>query len=66
MNFENVYVLDTNIILNDASDIFTISQQGSNLIVLPENLQKGDFGRGKCLGRSGCGVWEHIKVQLIF
>jgi PhoH-like ATPase len=38
MNFENVYVLDTNIILNDASDIFTISQQGSNLIVLPETV----------------------------
>ena len=26
--------------------------------------EKGNFGRGKFLGRSGCGVWEHIKVQL--
>lgn len=38
MKFDNVYVLDTNIILNDASDIFTISQQGSNLVVLPETV----------------------------
>jgi PhoH-like ATPase len=38
MKFDNVYVLDTNIILNDANDIFTISQEGNNLIVLPETV----------------------------
>ena len=38
MKFDNVYVLDTNIILNDANDIFTIAQEGNNLIVLPETV----------------------------
>ena len=38
MKFDNVYVLDTNIILNDANDIFTIAQEGNNLVVLPETV----------------------------
>ena len=38
MKFDNVYVLDTNIILNDANDIFTISQEGNNLVILPETV----------------------------
>jgi len=33
-----VYVLDTNIILNDAENIFTVSQGGENRIVLPETV----------------------------
>ena len=36
--FSKVYVLDTNIILNDANNLFTISQGGDNLIVLPETV----------------------------
>lgn len=36
--FEKVYVLDTNIVLNDANNIFNISQGGNNLIVLPETV----------------------------
>lgn len=38
MNFDRVYVLDTNIILNDVSNIINISQSGTNLIVLPETV----------------------------
>lgn len=38
MTFEKVYVLDTNIILNDVSNIASISQGGTNLIVLPETV----------------------------
>lgn len=34
--FEKVFVLDTNIILNDANNIELLSQRGDNLIVLPE------------------------------
>lgn len=61
MIFEQAYVLDTNIILNDANDIFSISQNGNNLIILPEttideldskksgfdeiNFQAREFGR---------------------
>jgi len=36
--FEKIYALDTNIILNDASNLFNISQDGRNLIVLPETV----------------------------
>ena len=36
--FEKIYALDTNIILNDASNLFNISQDGRNLIVWPETV----------------------------
>ena len=38
MKFEQVYVLDTYILLDNVENIFTISQGGSNLIVLPETV----------------------------
>ncbi|QDF27681.1 PhoH family protein [Halarcobacter anaerophilus] len=38
MSFEKVYVLDTNILLEDASNIFKISDENKNLIVLPETV----------------------------
>jgi PhoH-like ATPase len=38
VDFDKVFVLDTNIILNDASNIFAISENGKNLIVLPETV----------------------------
>ena len=36
--FENIYVLDTNIILNDVVNIEILSQYSSNLIVIPETV----------------------------
>lgn len=36
--FKKIYVLDTNIILNEADNIFTLSDSGQNLIVLPETV----------------------------
>lgn len=50
MRFEKIYVLDTNIILQDALQILTIGQEGKNLIVLPETVideldaKKAGFG----------------------
>ena len=38
MDFEKYYVLDTNIILEDATNIFKLSDNGKNLIVLPETV----------------------------
>ena len=35
-DYEKVYVLDTNIMLSNAESIITLSQGGTNLIVLPE------------------------------
>lgn len=38
MNYEKIYILDTNILLEDANNIFKLSQDGKNLIVLPETV----------------------------
>ncbi|GGD41275.1 hypothetical protein GCM10012288_14230 [Malaciobacter pacificus] len=38
MNFEKYYVLDTNIMLEDASNIFKLAQDSKNLIILPETV----------------------------
>ena len=38
MSFEKIYVLDTNIILNDAHNIEILSDNGKNLIILPETV----------------------------
>jgi PhoH-like ATPase len=37
-SFNKTYVLDTNIILSDANNLFKISQNNSNLIVIPETV----------------------------
>lgn len=36
--FEKVYTLDTNILLEDAKNIFNLSDENKNLIVLPETV----------------------------
>jgi PhoH-like ATPase len=36
MNFEKYFVIDTNIILEDASNIFKLSSNKTNLIIIPE------------------------------
>lgn len=38
MSFDKHYVLDTNILLEDANNIFKLSQEGTNLIILPETV----------------------------
>ncbi len=38
MSFEKIYVLDTNILLGDATNIFKLSDDSKNLIVLPETV----------------------------
>jgi len=38
MKFEKVYVLDTNIILDNAYNLVTLSDEGKNLIILPETV----------------------------
>ena len=38
MSFDKIYILDTNIILNDAHNIEILSDCGKNLIVLPETV----------------------------
>jgi PhoH-like ATPase len=36
--FDNYYVLDTNIILNEANFIISLAEEGKNLIILPETV----------------------------
>lgn len=36
--FDKYYVLDTNILLENASNLFKLSQNGANLIILPETV----------------------------
>lgn len=38
IKFKKIYVLDTNIILNDIENMFILSNNGENLIVLPETV----------------------------
>ena len=38
MSFDKIYVLDTNILLEDATNIFKLSDDSKNLIVLPETV----------------------------
>ena len=38
MVFEKYYILDTNILLEDATNIFKLSQNGKNLIILAETV----------------------------
>ena len=37
-NFDKYYVLDTNILLEDANNIFNLSDDNKNLIILPETV----------------------------
>ena len=37
-NFDKYYVLDTNILLEDANNIFKLSDDNKNLIILPETV----------------------------
>ena len=38
MSFEKIYVLDTNILLEDASNLFRLADDANNLIILPETV----------------------------
>lgn len=38
MKFEKYYILDTNILLEDAKNIFKVADEGKNLIILPETV----------------------------
>lgn len=38
MNYNNYYVIDTNIILQDATNLFKLSDETTNLIIIPETV----------------------------
>jgi PhoH-like ATPase len=69
MNFDKYYVLDTNILLEDASNIFKLSQDAKNLIVLPETVldeidtKKSGFDEINFQAREFARILENSDVQ---
>ncbi len=68
MNFEKNYVLDTNILLEDASNIFKLSDECKNLIVLPETVldeidsKKSGFDEINFQAREFARILENSKI----
>lgn len=69
MNFEKYYLLDTNILLEDATNIFKLSDSGKNLIVLPETVldeidaKKSGFEEINFQARQFARILENAKIQ---
>jgi PhoH-like ATPase len=68
MNFEKIYVLDTNILLEDATNIFKLSDECRNLIVLPEivldeiDTKKSGFDEINFQAREFARILENSKI----
>ena len=68
MKFEKYYVLDTNILLEDATNIYKLSQEGKNLIVLPETVldeldsKKSGFDEINFQAREFARILENSKI----
>lgn len=68
MNFDKFYVLDTNIILEDANNLFLLSSENNNLIVLPETVldeidsKKGGFDEINFQAREFARILENSEI----
>ncbi|NQY19767.1 MAG: PhoH family protein [Campylobacteraceae bacterium] len=69
MNFDKYYLLDTNIILQDAKNIFNLSDDNKNLLILPETVldeldsKKSGFEEINFQAREFARTLENAKVQ---
>lgn len=69
MSFDKYYVLDTNILLEDANNIFKLSQEGTNLIILPETVldeidtKKSGFDEINFQAREFARILENSKIN---
>ncbi|UTJ06600.1 PhoH family protein [Arcobacter roscoffensis] len=69
MSFDKYYVLDTNILLEDANNIFKLSQDGTNLIILPETVldeidtKKSGFDEINFQAREFARILENSKIN---
>ena len=67
-NFDKFYLLDTNILLEDANNIYKISQNGTNLIILPETVldeidsKKSGFNEINFQAREFARILENSKI----
>lgn len=68
MTFEKYYVLDTNILLEDAKNIFKVADECKNLIILPETVldeidtKKGGFDEINFQAREFARILEDSKI----
>ncbi len=68
MNFEKIYILDTNILLEDATNIFKLSDDSKNLIILPETVldeidtKKSGFDEINFQAREFARILENSKI----
>lgn len=69
VNFKKIFVIDTNIILDDATQLFTLGQDGENLIVLPEtvideiDIKKSGFDEINFQARQFGRILSEAKVE---
>ncbi|MGA1931747.1 PhoH family protein [Arcobacter sp. YIC-464] len=69
MSFDKYYVLDTNILLEDANNIFKLSQEGTNLIILAETVldeidsKKSGFDEINFQAREFARLLENSKIE---
>lgn len=69
MNFDKHYVLDTNILLEDATNIFKLSENSKNLIILPETVldeidsKKSGFDEINFQAREFARILENSEIK---
>ena len=69
LTFDKYFVIDTNIILEDASNLFKLSQNSKNLIILPETVldeidsKKSGFEEINFQAREFARILENSEVQ---
>lgn len=67
--FDKYYILDTNILLEDATNIFKLSEEGKNLIILPETVldeidsKKSGFEEINFQAREFARILENAKIE---
>ena len=59
---KKVYVVDTNIILNDIHNLYKLSQKGENIIVLPETVLIEMEDKKKVMGEIGYQAREFARL----
>ncbi len=70
--YKKYFVIDTNVILEDANSIFTLSKEGENLIIIPETVldeidnKKSGFDEINYQARAFGRILESMKIRKSF
>ena len=69
ITFDKRYLLDTNILLEDATNIFKLAEEGKNIIILPETVldeidsKKNGFDEINFQAREFARILENAKID---